>query len=325
MSTPVAPLYLEFIQSSPDLVAPRTLNASIGGGKPVELVVDTGSLGIAIGTKFLGENYRPLLPLPPAPISYSSSGNSYRGQWVLTTVEITGMHGRGFTTSKEIAVFAVDGSDVSMMGVATRFPDPCLLQNPFLNVPGMSSGLMRYGYILTAQGVTFGYDEAEVASFPIRVPIDPIFGSPLPNATITLTPADTSLGSYTFTAPFLLDTGLDYLIAAPPSREPAPPAPYQKPSREPRVTQDDIFIPEMQVTLALEGADKTSQTIWSFNTSDCPIYSRVVNAALPHYGRFAVPSPGGFLNSGRHLLGAYDYLVDLQDLVMGLRTPATRS
>lgn len=332
MSTPVAPapLSLEFTQPSPGLTGPLTLNARIGGGSSVALQVDTGSLGIAISTRHLGENFRPLLPLPPAPIRYSSSGNSYVGQWVLTTVEITDDHGNGFTTPKEIAVYAVEDPGTAMMGVSTRFPDPCLLLNPFLNVPGMSSGLMRYGYMLTAQGVTFGYDDAEVASFPLRVPIDPIHGNPLPDATITLAPADTSLGTYTFKAPLLLDTGIDYLIAAPPSKPPPPPPPpppaaYQRATPDTKITQDDIFVRGMQVTLALDGADGTPHTVWSFNTSDCPIYTNALNAALPHYGRFAAPSPAGLINSGRHLLGLYDYLVDLQDMVMGLRTPPTRS
>lgn len=317
MSNSLNPLQLKFIpQDRPGLF----LNARFGGGPEYLLMVDTGSLGINISREVLNDvPHRPLPgPLPPAPISYSSSGNTYGGEWVLVSVEIVGLDGQSFTTAKEIAVFATDQPGVGMMGVSTRFPDPCLLLNPFLNVPGMETGAVRYGYELTKGYVLFGYDDDEVSTFNLRFPISPATGQPMPTATVSLKPANGDEPQpYTNKAPMLVDTGLFYMIITPAAGN-VPPAGYEPPPPPPPARAH--LYDNMLVTLEVEDEHQQLQTIWEFNTSDCQ-----TNLELPQFVSFATPSPLGIVNTGLHLLNGYDYIVDFTANIVGLRKPPRTS
>lgn len=302
--------FLTWASFDPGLANPFDLLVSVGGAPAVRLLVDTGSTGIVIGKEHLGANDGALDPQPPVP-GYSSSGMSYTGQWVWTTVTVTGANGVSLVTGR-IAVFAADQTGVSMMGVGVRGTSGLAdASNPFLLMAAHAG--FRTGYILTPRGVHLGYSDVDVAtfetfSFSAAEPVQPL-------ATVSLTPAAGSgLQPYTATTPFLLDTGIDYMIMTPVEGQALPDSGYEievqaggKPRRQ--------LISGVGVEVSIG-----PRSIWSYNTTECPAYQPgPANPAVPVFARFAVPSPAGILNTGRHLLGAYDYLVDLESNVLGLR------
>jgi hypothetical protein len=145
-------------------------------------------------------------------------------------------------------------------------------------------------------------------------------------AEITLTPPATSgLETYTETAPFLMDTGIDYAIVTPRTTPetaggtvPTPPDPTQwevsvtPPAPAPERMQ---LIPGVNVAVSLLNAQGIYQTVWSFNTSDFG------QPKTPVYARLAKPSEEGIFNTSRYLLATYDYLADLTGNQIGFRTP----
>jgi hypothetical protein len=110
----------------------------LGGKGPRGILMDTGSTGIVVPLSAIGE-YTPAQNPPNYTPSYSSSGNSYQGQWVETVVTVIDADGNSFTTPTPIVVFGVtypagsaeaeaeakgDTSGVSMMGVSPAFRTP---------------------------------------------------------------------------------------------------------------------------------------------------------------------------------------------------------
>jgi hypothetical protein len=300
--TPTATgIQLPYTDPTPDLSGYLTFTVRVGGGEAHSMVMDTGSSGIVVAASRIS-SWTPM-PDPPAPPRYSSSGNSYSGEWVLAAVELTAADGQTFTTARPVAVFAATGMEggpepgVSMMGVGIRglHGDARNVMNPFLNLPEMAAGEFRTGYVLTREGVRFGYDEAEMATFATFSTncADP---GTTPAATVTLTPpAGSALRPYTDTAPLLLDTGISYMIVTPRQDGARPDAGYLE-----TVGTHEQWVGGVAVSLELGGA-----TIWSFDTDDFG------EPGTPEYARFARPSPTGIINTGRHLLASYDYLVDV--------------
>lgn len=310
-STPTG-LFLTYANADPGLFNALQLTVRVNGGNPQQVLMDTGSTGIVISKNCVGGNPQPLPDPPPNP-SYSSSGNSYTGQWVLATVEVLSPDGNSFVTPQPIAVFAAD-QDVFMMGVGVRPEHPSAGFNPFTSLPQMANGQFRRGYILTSTGVQFGYGQADVATFT-TFPFDVTAQPPKPLATVTLTPDPSlNLQPYSNTAPFLFDTGISYMIVTPVLGN-LPETGYQQQVQTPK-GQTQAFKPGVTVAVSIGG-----QAVWSFDTSECPVYSAagVPNASVPEYARFAQPSAQGILNTGRHLLQVYDYLIDLDSNLLGLR------
>src|SRR5690349_15246423 len=205
-------------------------NVMLGGSGPRSIEMDTGSTGIVVPLSAIGE-YTVATNPPDYTPSYSSSGNSYTGQWVETVVTVIDGDGKSFTTPTPILVFGVtypagspeatgESAGVSMMGVSTRFPGSDGF-NPFLNHPDIVNGTFRSGYILSQEGVLFGYGEQDIATFgTYPTTVLPQTGTAPPTRTaqaqITLTPSATSgLETYTETTPFLMDTGINYAIITP--------------------------------------------------------------------------------------------------------------
>lgn len=303
MTSTATGIFLPYTGASPDLTDFLTFSVAVGGGPAHSMVMDTGSSGIVVSASRIGRS-TPISPQPPAP-GYSSSGNTYDGEWVLATVELTAGDGQSFTTTRQVAVFAAKAKpgepepDVSMMGVGIRHQPAALslgLLNPFFNLPGMAEGKVPTGYIITREGVHFGYDEAEKESFT-TFGTNCAYPDTTPVATVTLTPpAGSELDPYTNTAPLLLDTGISYMIVTPRLGQAWPDAGYE----ETLGTQTQL-VGGVGVSLVLG-----TETIWEFDTGGCG------QAGTPAYARFAKPSPTGIINTGRHLLEWYDYLVDVQ-------------
>ncbi len=303
MTSTATGIFLPYTGASPDLTDYLTFTVAVGGGPAHSMVMDTGSIGIVVPASRIVRS-TPLSPQPPAP-SYSSSGNTYDGEWVLATVELTAGDGQAFTTARPVAVFAATAKPgqpepgVSMMGVGIRHQPgspPLALLNPFFNLPEMAAGQFRTGYILTAHAVQFGHDEAEMGTFA-TFPTNCGCPDTTPVATVTLAPpAGSGLHPYADTAPFLLDTGISYMIVTPRQGQAQPDAGYE----ETLGTQTQL-VGGVGVSLALG-----TETIWEFDTDDCG------QPGTPAYARFARPSTAGIINTGRHLLRSYDYLVDVQ-------------
>lgn len=303
MTSTTTGIFLPYAGASPDLTDYLTFSVGVGGGVAHSMVMDTGSSGIVVPASRIVRSTR-LAVQPPAP-RYSSSGNSYSGEWVLATVELAAGDGQSFATAQPVAVFAATAAngqpepDVSMMGVGIRQQAGCPslgVMNPFFNLPEMAAGQFRTGYVLTAAGVQFGYDEAEMATFA-TFPTNCADPDTTPFATVTLTPpAGSGLQPYTNTAPLLLDTGISYMIVTPRLGQAQPDAGYE----ETLGTQTQL-VGGVGVSLALG-----TETIWEYDTADCG------QPGTPAYARFARPSPTGIINTGRHLLKSYDYLVDVQ-------------
>lgn len=294
-------LFLTYVGPSDIETKYLQLHVVVNGGAHTSLVIDTGSTGIVIGKDWIGGNPVPLSPQPPVP-SYSSSGNSYQGQWVYATVEVAGANGQRFSTAAPIPVFASE-TPVFMMGVGIRSKDPAL--NPFLNLQQMADGSIPKGFIITDKGVQFGYDAATKSGFTLwshngNQDLNP-------QVTVTLTPpAESNLKPYSETAPVLIDTGINYMIVTPKVRTPMPDLGYTDPNTR-------QFISNVQVSVAFPKPQSGPPVTWGYNTN------AFGQAGIPAYARFAVPSTNGFVNTGRCIVAQYDYLIDTTDGVTGLR------
>jgi hypothetical protein len=305
--------------------------------------MDTGSTGIVVPLSAIGE-YTPAQNPPNYTPSYSSSGNSYQGQWVETVVTVIDADGNSFTTPTPILVFGVtypagsaeaeaeaegNTSGVSMMGVSTRFPDADSY-NPFLNHPDIVSGTFRAGYIVSENGVQFGYNEQDIATFAVYPTT--VITSETANASqvrtaqaqVTLTPPEHSgLNTYTEATPFLMDTGIDYAIITPRTTPetaggtaPTLPVPdlwqVTIPQQAPALERTQLKS-GVTVAVSLLDAQGAYQPVWSFNASDFG------KPDVPAYARLAVPSADGIFNTGRHFMATYNYLADMTGNQIGIR------
>lgn len=310
--------------------------------------MDTGSTGIVVPLSAIGE-YTVASNPPDYTPSYSSSGNTYTGQWVETVVTVSDANGNSFTTPTAILVFAVsnDGDSteasgtspgVSMMGVSTRFPEADAY-NPFLNHPDIVNGTFRSGYILSEEGVLFGYGEQNIATFSVFpttiTAIPPTSMTPqtqtrAAQAQVTLTPPEGDeilKTSYTETTFFLMDTGIDYAIITPRTTPettngtaPTPPVPddWQVTIPEPAPLLKRTELKSgVTVAVSLLDAQGAYQPVWSFDTKDSSLPTN------PRYARLAQPSPDGIFNTGRHFMATYNYLADLTGSQIGIRKLTT--
>ncbi len=91
-----------------------------------------------------------------------------------------------------------------------------------------------------------------------------------------------------------MDTGIDYTVITPnqPGNPPPNPAGGQ------------MLIPDVTVGMVL------GDVSWGFNTSQCG-----GPPANPAYARLAVPSQYGILNTGRHFLASYKYMIQLDERI----------
>jgi hypothetical protein len=346
-TTSTQPAFFKYASGSGQVNFAYGFKVMLGGSGPRSIEMDTGSTGIVVPLSAIGE-YTVASNPPDYTPSYSSSGNSYTGQWVETVVTIIDADGNSFTTPKPILVFGATypegspeaegkSSGVSMMGVSTRFPEADAY-NPFLNHPDIVNGTFRSGYILSEEGVLFGYGEQDIASFsvfpttitatpPTRT--TPQTQTRAAQAQVTLTPPDAAKGlkPYTETTFFLMDTGIDYSITTPRTTPetangtaPTPPVPNDWQVTVPQsatAPERMQLISGVTVAVSLLDAQGAYQPVWSFNTKD---FGQPTN---PAYARLAVPSADGIFNTGRHFMATYNYLADLTGSQIGIRKLTT--
>lgn len=293
-------LFLTYVTGGGGVEAPYHFHVSFDGGTTQNLLLmDTGSPWLNVGSDHLPDGtYTVCNPQPDyAAPKYSSDGNTYQGQWVTVKATVTGGNGASFTVPSLIIFRATNPSNVAMMGVSTRMPDLDAV-SIFMNMPQIASGAYPAGYILDQYGVRLGYDAQTVQEFTL-VPVNTALGQRTAAAQVTLTgPADSGLSPYTATLPFLMDTGIDYTIITP-NQTSTPPDPSQWEEANPNGGQQ--FIPGVGIGVALGGTVQ-----WGFNTNQCG-----TSPAIPAYGRLATPSTFGIVNTGRHFLASYSYLIQL--------------
>ncbi|MBB6099093.1 hypothetical protein HNR42_002529 [Deinobacterium chartae] len=303
------------------------LDASVAGGQKIGVMIDTGSTGIVIARRYIGQNYTSLNETF-SNFTYSSSGNSYSGEWVRasvrlsspqngTTAETVPMKIRvvdKFCNAQNECVTDPDKIHVSMMGVGFdridphgTVVDPSL--NPFLNLQEMAAGTMAKGYILTPRTITLGVTAANSQNFEF-VKLKPLAATATqpadwqaPTACIAVPTANIAPQC----GPLLIDTGLNYSIVQVP--EGINPPLVQDPSvaTRQRVAQGQrivITVPELNKTLyqftvgdASSGAP--DWVVWGHNTT-------------AHAGQ-------SFMNTSMHTLSQLDYLYDADSGRLGFR------
>ncbi len=312
--TSSAPLSIYYTDSGPLDSVQYTLRflAKIGGGEERLILMDTGSTGIVVPCSAIA-NYstcEKVYPQLPAP-HYSSSGAHYDGEWIYTSFELRDHQGNHIKIEK-IPVFAVkekigeDVSQVSMMGVGIHSKVYGETYNPFLNLPQMLQRDYSQAYIITRSHVSFGFSEAVRESFNH-------FSFPLncetAMATTTLLPPKGGqFPAFKQTTPLLIDTGIAYMIVTPKKKA-------AQPSHDFVDAKTQHLIDGTQVKVTLTDNKKTPFH-YTFTVSN------KLEAVDPRYVRFAIPSTHGFINTGRHILTEYDYLVDFEQYLIGLKPVA---
>jgi hypothetical protein len=170
--------YLNAPQAGSDLRDSPHLTLSFGGRR-LPAVMDTGSTGVVVSAAAI-PGIDQLASLGPATLTYTSSGRIMQGIWVTVPVTIAGADGASVTTTP-IPVLAVrsisctanarsctpreDPRHVAMIGIGfgrkhNLQSASASAKNPFLNLPGMSPGGLRRGYVVTRQGVQVGLTDA---------------------------------------------------------------------------------------------------------------------------------------------------------------------
>jgi hypothetical protein len=326
-------VYLNFTDArgdGGDLQRPPLLGLSLGGGER-RAVMDTGSTAIVVSATAI-PNIDQLPSRGPGTLTYSSSGRIMQGDWVVTSVTISGANGASITT-RPIPVLAVRSIDclanardctpredprhVAMIGVGfgrpvkndgTSNPD----KNPFLNVAGDGAGgeRLRRGYIVTREGVEVGLDDADPGGAYVTVPLrwddarKDWSGAP---ACIAINDRAPACGSV------LPDTGIAGMFLAVPASE--------EERNAVSVGAMRTLAPgtKVMISLAPQTSDGHGISSYSFRVGDG------VDPLAPNRLVLVGDRPT-YVNTGLHLFNGFDYLFDADRGVVGYRwndrTPA---
>jgi hypothetical protein len=176
-----------------DRLGTMNIRISINGGPPMEVQVDTGSVGVIVGADQVPGGVDP--HGPPGSITYVSSGVEIDGVYApatITFLDAKGSNGRPVTASLPVLAAqtrtvhpgAVNGGKgkpatasrpgpinrrtphPGMFGVGfARGPDAHPERNPFINLVAMRAGTMRRGYTITREGFDLGLSPANTAGY----------------------------------------------------------------------------------------------------------------------------------------------------------------
>lgn len=163
------------------------LTIAAGDGPSHQAQVDTGSTGIAIRRDSI-KTFTPTESALPDFIYYNSSGNLMCGEWVSTSVTLSGRN-NAQVSIPSIQVLAIDhicnvqpplpanpcqsctglplppAGGPAMLGVGFGRGMAGPAQNAFLQVAQMNAGTMQRGYIVTTDGIRLGMKPADVSGF----------------------------------------------------------------------------------------------------------------------------------------------------------------
>ncbi|KZT56683.1 hypothetical protein CALCODRAFT_518017 [Calocera cornea HHB12733] len=312
------------------------IHASVGSGPTTEFLIDTGSAGIVISPRALGSNYTSLNS--SFCFAYSSSNNTYQGEWVLAPVLLSsgsvsahtvplpvrvathfcaGSTGRCTSDPGEISV-AVLGVGFDRGNMSWGGADSCgnpvpLGVNAFLQLEGMQrAGSMEPGYIISPSNgtITLGITDENSAGFDL-VQLTQLGNSSTLGYSEWQAPkvqiAAQGQSWAPFNASLLVDTGLSYSIVQAPLDDSLP-GPTASGST---LVQNGT---SLNLTLPAFGG----QQLYAFTTGQPGAPSYV---SWRHY----VPAGGPFVNTGRWALGGFDYLFDAGEGRLGFRFNASRA
>jgi len=282
-------------------------------GALVSAVMDTGSTGVVISATSL-PNIDRLPSLGPGEITYSSSGRIMNGHWVVTPLVIAGRS--GMVRTKPIAVLAVDSisctatarrctpeqrpTHVAMLGIGfgrqhDRQPGGTPEHNPLLNLA--SGG--RHSYVITRRGIAIGAGNTGFATVQLTRNATPGDWA-TPPACIALNDGPASCGTV------LVDTGITGMfLTLPPERLPAGSA------------EAKTLPAGTTIAIALVPAGKGVAPVSHVVRVDGGDAAAPSTVTLSGIGRRPT-----FVNTGAHLLNAFDYLYDADAGLVGYRPAA---
>jgi hypothetical protein len=303
------------------LTAGIRLSVTLGGGDPIEMVVDTGSNGVVVSRRALGPRAQSLQPRSYfKDFTYSSSGNHYSGEWMTVPLTLAPVGGGPGATTVPMLVRAVDTEClagkpctqdpvVAMLGVGfDRWQDgtqpvdphagPSL--NPFLQVQSMVNGGLTSGYTIGGGTIGLGVDPADAGSYQtvsLKATTNPVDWQ-APTACLSVSGSVQNLcGS------LLVDTGLSYAIVEAPQ------------TQQPQLVaggadKRPVLAPGQSVTVTLG-----STTFYQFTVgqSGAPESVQWGNDLSTHLGQ-------PFMNVSRYALSNSTYRYDATNGTVGFRS-----
>ena len=312
--------HMPFGNSKPvnfDDLKSMSVRASINGGPPMRLQIDTGSTGVIVGASDVPD----IDPNAPAgSITYSSSGVELLGVWTPVTITFPDSKDeQGNVATAVVPVLAVserkvhpgavNGSSfkpamnpkIYMFGIGTgRGKEPHQERNPWVNLKEMQAGTMRRGYTITRDGITLGLTAKTVGEGYLYEKLKEHTGTVGDAAAKpgSVKDWDSSRGWAVVggekcqESGMLLDTGLTNMMIQAPS-----PA-----------SKGDVA----------DGTDVTIHLLsgrlsYSFKVGD------TTNPAAPRKVSWVVRTTGPLINTGLRALALYDYLYDADGGYFGLR------
>lgn len=302
------------------------VSAVIGGGPAISAVVDTGSNGVVVSRRYVGSSATSLSPARTfSGFTYSSSGNTYSGEWMTATVALSATTAGGPTaTTAPILVRVVDSEcnggtcnsdaatlSVAMLGVgfdraAPTGPDTAITGqaiNPFLNLQQMARGAMPPAYVITQDQIVLGPTTTDRAGFQtVALTRSAPTGGAAPDwQSAAACVAVPTAGIADQCGTLLLDTGLGYAIVQVPS---------------------GVAPPLDAATGARQTVSNGQQLQISVTGISAPIYSFTVGqSGAPTSVQWGHDLSNGqsFMNISRYALSAQDYLYDAADGTIGFR------
>jgi hypothetical protein len=299
------------------------LTVSIAGGADKIVMIDTGSRGlvvarIAIGPEAIDTGQKGW-------VEYTSSGRILSGEYFLapirfhTTqstvdtirVRVLGVESGSCDSAYPHCTPEVNLDRVGELGVgfgdyAKTSDTPTTEVNPFLELQAMQDGTARRGYIITRNAITLGLTASDLASFrqvTLPKPAGPAAGPARLPGSWGRAPGCFALpgnGDETRCGTVLVDTGIATMIVGLDTAQ----RPTTMRDAIPNGTRIRIGIP------TFSGA----AVAYSVTTD-------AADDALAPQGSPAArwSRSGPFVNTGRHLLGGYDYLFDADAGHIGFR------
>ncbi|KAG8848427.1 hypothetical protein FRB96_001213 [Tulasnella sp. 330] len=323
---------------------------SIGGSTPIRLMVDTGSVGIVIAQQYLDNHCSYENTKKPFQLTYSSSGNSFKGSWVVAQVRFgelgdlqastRRMNIRMATSGRKgrDGEFTADGLKIKMVGVGfDRDTGPGTTDsggylvppdiNPFILLEEMTSdGGMIPGYILSPTSITLGITKKDRDTFecvqlvrqvPTAKPGSTGLTAPdwsAPNVNVSVPTSNIP----PFIASLLFDTGLSYsIVQAPKGVAPSIVAVLVRPASKEKspsaITCRAQVADTERVELRYPGLSRSLYEYTVGEKGDVPpLYVSWRHQLELHNG---VP----FINTSRHGLSGFDYLFDQENGILGFR------
>ncbi len=294
-----------------------SVRASINGGPPMRLQIDTGSTGVIVGASDV-PNIDP--NAPAGSITYSSSGVELLGVWTPVTItfpDSKDANGNVATavvpvlavSERKVHPGAVNGSSfkpamnpkIYMFGIGSgRGKEPHQEKNPWVNLKEMQAGTMRRGYTIARDGITLGLTAKTVGEGYLYEKLKEHTGTVGDAAAKQggVRDWDSSRGwavvggEKCVESGMLLDTGLTNMMIQAPS-----PA-----------SKGDVA----------DGTDVTVHLLsgrlsYSFKVGD------TANPVAPRKVSWVVRTTGPLINTGLRALALYDYLYDADGGYFGLR------